>query len=478
VDRLACVYVPALPLQLLLRRHRGEESGPAAVVAEDRPGALVLWVNEAARAAGVLPGLRHAAALSLCPGLRAGTVEEAELRGAVEELTEHLRRFSPEVEPAPTEPGVLWLNAAGLLNLFRSLEAWAALIREALAEAGFEAALVVGFTRFGTLALARSGGGARILEDIEQERQAARQVPLDRLGVEPALRDTLDRLGVRTLGAFLELPAAGVLKRFGFDAYWLHALASEELLVPVQPVLPAEPLRRSLELAPPEADRTRLVFFVKRLLHPLLRALAERGEMLAELALHLELDGEAPRQERLRPATPTLDALIVLELVLLRLEAVELTAGVVELGVEAIGTRVRPEQLRLFDEAPRRDPRAAARALARLRAELGDRAVVRAALQEGHLPEAGFRWEPMEAVPPAQPRRVERRPLVRRLHTPPLPVAQVSGASGGGPFVVSGGWWVREVHREYYFLETRDGAILWVYFDRRRRRWFLQAEVD
>ena len=47
-----------------------------------------------------------------------------------------------------------------------------------------------------------------------------------------------------------------------------------------------------------------------------------------------------------------------------------------------------------------------------------------------------------------------------------------------GPFRVSGGWWVREVMRDYYFVETSRGTILWVYRDGARKRWFSHGEVD
>jgi protein ImuB len=47
-----------------------------------------------------------------------------------------------------------------------------------------------------------------------------------------------------------------------------------------------------------------------------------------------------------------------------------------------------------------------------------------------------------------------------------------------GPYLVSGGWWHREVTREYHFAETKDGQILWIYYDRRRRRWFVQGTVE
>ena len=158
------------------------------------------------------------------------------------------------------------------------------------------------------------------------------------------------------------------------------------------------------------------------------------------------------------------------------------------------------EQLAMFAAKPRRDLRAANEALARVRAELGDDAVVRAVLREGHLPEASFGWERLSHVVPAAPKPVRVRPLVRRMFTRPqlLPpqVRQVrddgwllSGLEHGavvrilGPYVVSGGWWQGcstnpGLHREYHFAELRRGDCLWVYYDRNRRRWFCQGSVE
>jgi len=47
-----------------------------------------------------------------------------------------------------------------------------------------------------------------------------------------------------------------------------------------------------------------------------------------------------------------------------------------------------------------------------------------------------------------------------------------------GPDGVAGGWWKREIQREYYYAETRAGDLLWLYYDRVRRRWFLQGAVE
>jgi hypothetical protein len=47
-----------------------------------------------------------------------------------------------------------------------------------------------------------------------------------------------------------------------------------------------------------------------------------------------------------------------------------------------------------------------------------------------------------------------------------------------GPYFLSGGWWRREVRRAYHFVEDRHGALLWVYYDQQRRRWYLQGWVE
>jgi protein ImuB len=40
-----------------------------------------------------------------------------------------------------------------------------------------------------------------------------------------------------------------------------------------------------------------------------------------------------------------------------------------------------------------------------------------------------------------------------------------------GPYTISGGWWVRDIHRNYHFAETEEGEIVWLYFDEKRGRW-------
>ncbi|MBZ0159305.1 MAG: DNA polymerase Y family protein [bacterium] len=491
MDRLACVSIPALPLQLLLRCHPEWAICPVAVVAEDRPQGLICYVNAPAHKAGVRPGLRYAAGCSLTTDLRAGVIFPAEIDEVVETITKRLRRFTPEVEPSVEEPGVFWLNGTGLTRLYASYEAWARLIATDLNRAGFRTTVVVGFTRFGTYAVARARNGIAVFNDPVDERTAARQVHLECLELNPNLLDTLAKLGVTTIGSFLALPAGGLLTRFGKAAYRLHRMASGELWTPLQPLKPEEPIRRRLLLDDPETDAMRLLFRLKGLLHPLLKALAVRGEALIELTLRLQLDGGIWREERVCPAAPTLDPVRILDLVRLRLEAVDLPGGVIEIELTASSVLALAEQHRLIVERPRRDLEAANRALARIRATFGNEAVGRVRLADGHLPEASFRWEPLKQGSAVSGQRsgpesaicnpqsaIGRRSLVRRIFSKPVPLHLPPNSTLHGPYIISGGWWGRETHRDYYFAETRHGELLWVYYDRNRRWWYLRGMVE
>jgi protein ImuB len=495
VDRTACVNLPVFPVQLLLRRHPEWRKHPVAVVDSDRPQGAILWVNDRARSFRILPGMRYAAGLSLAGGLRAAVVSKEEIGDAVASLGEQLRSFSPRVEPARDEPGVFWVDASGLERLYGSLKAWARRIRSAMKGVGFLATVVVGFNRFGTYAIARAGQGVVVLQDPVEEGREALLVPLDRLGLEPATREVLEKLGIETVGQFIALPAEGIGKRFGPDARRLHRLASGELRLPLQPERVQPPPAGRVILDHTETDTARLLVMIEGLLKPVLQVLAGWGHALTEVEVRFRFERLGGHVEKVRPAAPTLDGRQVLELIRLRLDAAPtLPDGVAEVELVGRGVAAAPAQQRLLDSKPKRDLAAGNRALARVRAEFGEEAVVRARLRPGHLPEGSFTWEPLEALAAPRPRNVEGWRLIRRIYLRPIPLEprprqEPDGwmplgleegpvASIGGPYVISGGWWVRPVHREYYFAETRRGALLWVYYDRPRRRWFLQGKVE
>jgi protein ImuB len=410
--RIACIDVPALPLQLLLRREPSWRRHPSVVVDADRPQGRILWLNERAYRSGVRTGQRYAAGLSLCAGLRAGVVEPAEITAAVDALVALLRRFSPRVEPDPDEPGVLRADLDGLAGVFASPTAWATGLAAELRAAGWRTIVGVGFDRFRvhalTRALAAEGLDLHVCADRAEEIARTDGVPLARLHVDPRLRDALERLGLTDVGDLRVLPPGGLLARFGADGARLQGLVADGGGGHADLVAADECVRfhARFELEPdePSIDTSGLLFVIKQRLGRLLEALAARGEAAAALTLDLLLDPSlAPKDATrvhtaLKPAEPTLDAVQLVDLIRLRLEMLDLAAPIVGFELELEPVPASRAQLELFGEEASRDLRAADRALARLRAEFGEDAVVRARLRPGHLPEATFAWERLERL--------------------------------------------------------------------------------
>ena len=190
-----------------------------------------------------------------------------------------------------------------------------------------------------------------------------------------------------------------------------------------------------------------------------------------------------------------MDEVQLLELLRLKLESRPLSGPAEEIVLRAQGVPWCADPIRLFPEHPRRDLAAGRRALARLAAALGEGAVVRARLKDGHLPEARFAWEPVDQITLPKPRARASHALVRRIWAKPRPLSlgargdadsrvtatgspPYPGSPVSGPSIISGGWWRRDVHREYYFVNAPLGDVVWVYYDRIRRRWFIHGRVE
>lgn len=518
VPRIVCIDVPSLALQILRRDHPSWGGFPLAVVAEDRPQASVLSVSRSARELGIRPGMRYAAALGISRELRAAPVARARIDEVRAELVGALHRLSPRVEPDAERESVIWVDPRGMLALFGTYERWAEEAQAALDALNLFGTVVVGFLRMPALAVARglsssrkmgsrTANGIVVLSSIEEEKQRASRTPLSRLEVPPTIAEALHLLGVNTLGELLALPIGEVSVRLGPDAGRLHRAFGGGEPLPLSPAAHPDPIEIEAEIEPPDDDRSRLLFCVKGALHALMAALIERRLALGTLrvSLHLERAANLVRQEPLvfllEPATASRDTTSLVELIRLRLEALQLPSRVERVQLSAIAAALEGTQLLLSESPRRRDPAALARGLSRLRAAFGDEAVTQASLESSWAPEASFRWQPIRDLPPGSGRsapHVTSSPstsptaplLLRRVLT--TLVALASDARGLprlgpsplsrliGPYRIQSSWWDGEgrLMRDYFYGERADGAILWLFRDQTSGHWFLQGVLD
>lgn len=517
-ERYLCIYLPAFMLQVESLREPEEKAIPAVIVESEKPSARVVEVSESARRAGVRRGMRYGDVLSFVPQLRAHVYEAARIQAAMDALAQALEAYSPLVETQSAFPGIFWLQGRGLASLWASASAWTSAVDAMLKIRGYEAAVVCGYSRFGTSAVARAlRTGMRIFASQDEERLWVDKVPLDASGLPATVRDDFERLGVRTMGALRGLPVSSVQLRYGeATAAWLR-LAREELPIE-QRVWSAPPTYQAeADFEFPITETTSLLFRVRALLEDVCAKLESRNYCAGEMTLTLTLDWPKRPDERLmkeaalagiplheavtislKPAHVTAELHVWVELFRLRFERLILPVGAKHALLEAQSSRPEHEQLSVGLGNTRPDATRMLDALAKIRAEFGDDSVGVMELRSAHLPEARQGWSTVKDLPPPAPKLDASLTLARRLLPKAIEAKAPRSAQAdpqqalieamrwmgygeilrmSGPWVISGAWWRKEVIRASYYLTLSSGAILWIYWDEVRKRWFIQGDV-
>lgn len=493
MKRVSCVLLPMLPLQILLREKPHWAGAPVAVVDDEGPNGRITHLNALAKKSRLRIGMRQTVARDLLQNLHTAIVSPEEASEVSRELIRSLQTFSPRVE-AIDHAGAFHIDPEGLRRLYGGYHNWATSIHRYLRARHWRNSVVVGFHRHRALAIAMTQGGVTILQNAGEEHEQSNETPLREFDLPGELCENLGALGIETLGDFLVLPPGELHSRFGAKASALHDSFTEDMQLPIQPHAFDEPSRISFQVDPPDEDQNRLLFAIKGALHSLLHQVRARGDAIQSLELSLHLERAPLHQEHIEPASPTLDLMLLLELIRLRLNEVSLQGAVEEVELLANTVRAHAEQVALPGHQPSRDMSAAHRALDRIRAAYGENSVTKARVLEAHLPEASFRFEPIQharlgeqasSTPVSSMiRRVYSRPKPLPPRTPKEPEAGPSLAKNHaiehmyGPYRVSGGWWKRLVERDYYYAETDHGDLLWLFYDRPRKRWFLHGVLD
>ncbi|HEY8581757.1 MAG TPA: hypothetical protein VIL49_02385, partial [Capillimicrobium sp.] len=270
---VVAVLLPRFALTVAAGGREALLQAPAALAPEPGREQLIGETSLAAEAFGVRAGMRLGEALARCPQLALVPPDPMGVADAWETVVARLEAIGAAVE-AP-EPGLACFDAAGLRRLHGgTLDATLAATRRALAR---PARLGAGPSRFAALAAAHRAR-ARRPEVITGDAAAAlRSEPVELLRLRPvtsALPDSLERLGVTTLGAVAALGRGHLADRFGPPGLAAHALALGRDEAPLRPRVPGETLEEALEL--PEAGS---------------------GAQL-ERALHLLIDRVLARRER------------------------------------------------------------------------------------------------------------------------------------------------------------------------------------
>ena len=491
-----CLLFPSLPLDVFARAQAPADVARAFVVASGGHYPHVVTADAGARDAGIRSGQLISSALALAPELvMRDRDSDAEMR-ALAQLATWVLTFTPNASVAP--PNAVVAEIGGSLRLFGGLSRLVARLVGGAHALGYGPHVGIAPTPGAALLLARAGH-AQPVTGVAQLPAVLAPIPLALLDIDDTVRTTLLAAGITTFGAAAALPRDGLARRFGASLVQSLDRTLGRAPDPRPAFVPPPRFASKLDLPAPVHDAEALGFGVQRLVQELSGWLTARG--LGVVRLTLTLAHERYVRQRGMPATVVPFALgaparlpaHLLSVLRERLARVELPAAVeaITLGSE----ETAPLAGRNLGLLPGDDAASVEIPLLdRLRARLGEDAVLRVAPHAEHRPERALRDAAIgqakarpirnpRAKPPAAscwpdaPRPVwlltEPQPLAHLLETQPWVLRD-------GPERIESGWWDgADVRRDYFVASTPAGETVWIYRDHKYGiddgEWFLHG---
>lgn len=412
-------------------------------------------------------------------------------------LVECARAFSPRVENTGT--GAVVFDVEGLERLFGGYSEIAEKIQDEVRARGFEANIAVASNADAAACAARGFGGVTV---IQRGTEAARlgDLPLQVFGLSAEILETLERWGIRTLGAFARLPVVQVSERLGQEGVALHKLAQGAGARPIVPHVEAMRFVEVMELDYDISTIEPLTFILSRMLDQICSRMKSRNLATHEVRLAL-----GTHVRVLNLPLPVRNSRLLTKLFILDLEAHPPGCAIQRVEVEAFPAKPRVVQNGLFVPLSP-EPEKLELTLARLKAVVGEGNVGCAEILDTHRPDA-FCIEKFAAerrntkthglTPVARivsPLHGSARALTLRLFRPPLDATVQLGnsipiwivfhrlhgpiATASGPWHTSGDWWRPTMwDREEWDIEVAD-ALYRIYYDVHLDRWYAQGVYD
>ena len=465
------VDLPHLALDALVQT--GSMASKPLIITEDSARPRVHDANRAARQAGVRPGMALADALAVLNAPIVRDYEPEIIRQHLQTLASVLLQFTDHVCPEPGERRIL-LEVGRSLRLFRGTAALEARVRDTLRQLGYSPRIGIARTPAAARLLAHLRHPARPL-DRDALRRTLMPLPLTVLPLPAADITALHGIGLERIGDLLRLPRNDLTLRYGTRLPELIDRLLGDRPEPVPRFRPPETPAFQLDFDQEVNAIGALRFPLKRLLLQLEQTLRAGNHHIQGLELQLRHRGTTTRLtlERSQPGSRAEEWL---ELWNIRLSRLELPAPVrgLRLAVPCL-LPAGADPAGLFNS--RDGTRDDSGFLTRLRARLGDDAVLRFAPTLQPLPE-----EAQEACSP------ETFPALTSAGA--TPAQRVVGASlwlcppqpspPPGPLEwlgrLEGGWWTgNDQRRDYAVTTDRQGRLCWVFRDLRSGQWQLQG---
>ena len=510
--------MPQLAIERWAKSSDCAPDAPVVLTVEGAHGLVIHAVTKAAADRGARAGARLTDARALDPSLIAVPADPEGDAALVEQLAKWAGRWSPLVEVDGVDG--LRLDVSGVAHLFGGEQELVRDIRERFERLGFSTRVAIAPTAAAAWALSHfSRGDAETRRDAGHKlAKALAPLHVSALRLDSDTVRTLERLGLKTIGALMDVPRLALARRFREAEDVVDALdrAVGRKREPLT-AAPAEPPPRALlKLEEPAAHPEAAGQALERLVGPLVRELEQRRLGARRLSLTgYRVDGGVAVAS-VATAIPSREPKH-----LQRLLADKAAALDPEFGFDAFAlTADWCENLGAAQDSLVAEPsgeQELARLVDRLSVKLGASRVRRPHAEESHLPERASGWV---AAVSSSPSQMGRGTIPRRgngggvkgatasypsttLRVVPLPTASPQGgtrpqrlldrpeaidviyatpegmprrfvwrravhdiARAEGPERIAPEWWRQPSSarlRDYYRVEDGEGRRYWIY---------------
>lgn len=452
---------------------------PFVIVVKDHGRQLITSSNGLAEAEGIIPGMLAADAKAIIPSLE--IIDDIPGKGnkLLKGLGEWCIRYTPLIAVDP--PNGLILDITGCAHLWGGEKEYLKEIVTRLRSKGYDVRAAMADTIGAAWAVSRYGKVKPIIES-KGHKDALLSLPPAALRLELQVLERLQKLGLRTISSFINIPRSVLRRRFGPALLQRldQALGNED--EPIQSLLPVEPYQERLASMEPIRTATGIEIALKTLLEMLCKRLHQEGKgVRTAIFKGYRIDGKVVQMDiGTNLASHTVHHLY--KLFELKISTLEPALGIELFVLEASKVEdIPPQQEALWAGKPGLEDVTLAELLDRLAGKVGPDKIRRYLPDEHYWPERSVRISSSIKDKPSirwrsdKPRPVQLLARPEQIEvTAPIPdyppmlfrykekVHHVKKADG--PERIEREWWLESgQHRDYYYVEDQNGQRYWLF---------------
>jgi protein ImuB len=477
--RFVTIWFRHLLTDWFTRRQPALASRPFVLAAPDHGRMVVTAANVLAQTHGINTGMAVADARAIIPFLEVLNDQPELATKLLKGLAEWCIRYTPAV--AIDLPDGLILDVSGCAHLWGGEKQYLAAIHTRFTEFGYDVKLAMADTIGTAWAMTRFGHNLSIIESAQQST-ALLSLPAAALRLEVTTAERLEKLGLRQISQFINMPPSALRRRFGQQLLLRldQAMGIEEEAM--QPVQPIEPYQERLPCLEPIITATGIEIALQRLLDVLcLRLQQEEKGLRMAIFKGYRADGKIEKIE-IGTNRPTNNTTHIFKLFEFKIAGIEPAEGIEIFVLEALKVEeLSPVQETLWNNNGGLNDAGLAELLDRIAGKMGAHHIHRYVPDEHYWPERSYKLAATLDEKLTTTWKLDRpRPL--NLLTKPVPIEVTAPIpdyppmmfrykgilhkiiKADGPERIEQEWWLQEgQHRDYYCVEDEEGQRYWLF---------------